>query len=804
MIFKEQLTRKILYLALLFFFTIGIVVVSFIYENRMKQSFEEKIENQKIREYILLNLQNYFLEYQNHFYGLHDSEQEADVFLKKLNQTYSNLHSCLTTLQQGGTFKTSFSTGIDIPSSLSKKSYVNYTFLNNTKSRKLDSDLNIDFIHSLHQDISNMDLSLSTQNLRQYFQELRENYQSDFFQFNKQLEISRSDAIEQIYNIDTLQQRYLHFYRFFRLILLFAFLLWNFLFFKRTVEKITEIINEILLEKRNFINSILNSLSVGIIVVEVESKKILNINKAALKSIKLAFEDVIDKRYDRFFDADDFQKVTLKDGYQTSPQEITLLNSEKEQITVSKHIIVANLNDKLCYIVNFVDITKQKETEKVLKENEQFNRAIIENSPIGISVRDRYGRLLVGNNAWKKIWNISEERYKKDLEARQEFNFNERDTYMQEHWEQVKRVYMEGGEYYIPALKLKKKQGRNTSWISHHFYALTNESGEVEKVVILSEDISKRKETEDALYERDIRYKTLFEQANDAIFLEDYSGKIIDVNQKACRLSGYKKEELIGMPMNTLQADESIQYLHGYDGLKVDKKIRFQSRLRHKKQFEIPIEKTIAPFADKDDMLFLSIIRDVSEQKKNEFKQSVLFDISNAVNTTKDMQGMYIRLHQLLGKIIDTTNFYIAIYDKKTNLIEAAYYQDEQNKIVPPVQEMGQGLTAYVIQNQVSLYLTKEKREKLIQAGEIPEYNWKAKVWLGVPLQNQGDEVIGAMAVQSYTDENLYDENDLKILEFVSDQVAIAIERKKAEDLLRKSEEKVRAFMNSATDSMTI
>jgi PAS domain S-box-containing protein len=375
---------------------------------------------------------------------------------------------------------------------------------------------------------------------------------------------------------------------------------------------------------------------------------------------------------------------------------------------------------------------------------------------------------------------------------------------MKEHWEEVKKVYTDGGEYYIPELRLHEKEGRQTTWISHHFYALSDAKGDVEKVVILSEDISKRKETEDALYERDIRYKTLFEQANDAIFLEDYRGYIVDVNYGATSLSGYSKEELLTMKMSLLKINEPYDYLHSYEGLKNNQNIRYESKIKHKNGTEIPVEKTIAPFADRDNMLFLSIIRDISTRKKTEFIQSVLFDISNAVNTTKDIGEMYSRIHQLLGKIIDTTNFYIAVYDRETNLIEAAYYFDEMNNTTPPVQQMGQGLTAYVIRNQTSLFLTPVKREQLIQAGEIPAHSWKAKIWLGVPLRNQNHDVIGAMAVQSYTNENAFNENDLKILEFVSDQVAIAIERKKAEDLLRESEEKVRAFMNSATDSMTI
>ncbi len=60
-------------------------------------------------------------------------------------------------------------------------------------------------------------------------------------------------------------------------------------------------------------------------------------------------------------------------------------------------------------------------------------------------------------------------------------------------------------------------------------------------------------------------------------------------------------------------------------------------------------------------------------------------------------------------------------------------------------------------------------------------------IWMGVPLIIRG-EVIGVIAVQSYTDAWLYDEQDLQILASVSDQMAVAIERKQVEEALRKSE----------------
>jgi len=74
-------------------------------------------------------------------------------------------------------------------------------------------------------------------------------------------------------------------------------------------------------------------------------------------------------------------------------------------------------------------------------------------------------------------------------------------------------------------------------------------------------------------------------------------------------------------------------------------------------------------------------------------------------------------------------------------------------------------------------------------------------VWMGVPLMIK-NEVIGVIAVQSYTDSDLYNEQDLKVLSSVSDQIAIAIDRKRTEDELRKSERKYRYLFNNAPAGM--
>ncbi len=204
-------------------------------------------------------------------------------------------------------------------------------------------------------------------------------------------------------------------------------------------------------------------------------------------------------------------------------------------------------------------------------------------------------------------------------------------------------------------------------------------------------------------------------------------------------------------------------------------------------------------------ILFVRIIKKHEQVEKI---QLVLFKIAYAVNTTENLNELFKAIHNHLGEVVDTTNFYIALYDKERNFITLPYFVDEKDEISEfPA---GKTLTSYVIRNDKPLLATKEVIETLRKTGEVetpvsPPIEGgltPAKVWLGVPLKI-GNEVIGAMAVQSYTDASLYTENDFEILKLVSQQLAIAIKRKQTTEAVRTSEKEKAIILDSLSELVT-
>jgi len=141
-----------------------------------------------------------------------------------------------------------------------------------------------------------------------------------------------------------------------------------------------------------------------------------------------------------------------------------------------------------------VDVTARRGAEEKLRRNEAFNRAIIDGSPLGISVRDRHGRLISFNRAWLDIWAAPAPEVWADMQTpRKNLRFEKRDRYLGKHQDDVRRVYEEGGYVHLPELEVRNPRENGALYVSQYFYAVLDGDGDVDRVVILTEDITERK-----------------------------------------------------------------------------------------------------------------------------------------------------------------------------------------------------------------------------------------------------------------------------------------------------------------------
>ncbi len=166
----------------------------------------------------------------------------------------------------------------------------------------------------------------------------------------------------------------------------------------------------------------------------------------------------------------------------------------------------------------------------------------------------------------------------------------------------------------------------------------------------------------------------------------------------------------------------------------------------------------------------------LERERKRAERLAVLNEIARSVSSVVDIRLLLSKVHREVSRLMKAENFYIALYDPENEMVEFVYVVEEgrlreggRRKVVP-----GRGLTEHIILTGKPLLLSGNAEEELKRLGVEP-VGRTAKSWLGVPLV-AGDRVVGAMAVQSYEEENLYSQEDLEILQSIAFQTAIALE----------------------------
>jgi GAF domain-containing protein len=152
----------------------------------------------------------------------------------------------------------------------------------------------------------------------------------------------------------------------------------------------------------------------------------------------------------------------------------------------------------------------------------------------------------------------------------------------------------------------------------------------------------------------------------------------------------------------------------------------------------------------------------------------------NAINTlasqvasASDLHSFYVVMHTQIRSVVGDYGFLVALYDQKTNSISIPYLYEDGKFSTVDTFPLGEGLTSILIRTGEPLMLV-EDTEKRAAAMGAKITGKAAQSWLGVPLMAQG-EAIGAVIIQDLDHERVFDEDDLRFLVSVANQVSGAI-----------------------------
>lgn len=283
-------------------------------------------------------------------------------------------------------------------------------------------------------------------------------------------------------------------------------------------------------------------------------------------------------------------------------------------------------------------------------------------------------------------------------------------------------------------------------------------------------------------------------------------GRIIAFNQSLCDLLGLDNKEVAGLtwdyfvPSAVVAKNRKVKHDSQRTGAAERHEKILTRRDGRKNHLEILVH--LLPDRERKEIYYYAFVTDITARRRAESIQSAMLQISQAVHTVNDLDELYGHIHNIINALMPARNLYIANYNAEEQTLSFPYWADEKDER-PSVRPLtGKGLTEYVIRTGNPLLVSGDQEfQRLRSATNIENVGSPSIDWLGVPLKVRG-KIIGVLTVQSYDEGVRYTEQDRHLLEFVSEQVAMAIESQQAKDVIRHNEARYRTIFEAAPVSI--
>ncbi len=208
------------------------------------------------------------------------------------------------------------------------------------------------------------------------------------------------------------------------------------------------------------------------------------------------------------------------------------------------------------------------------------------------------------------------------------------------------------------------------------------------------------------------------------------------------------------------------------------------------------------PYAfDTDDLRFISTVanqaavainnaRLFTERERRIQELATFNEIGQALSATVSFEELPALIYRQTSRLLDSTNFYMALLDATHDEITFPLFYEEGNRREQPPVRAGNSLTWHIVRSREPLLLQEPgMREQLIARGITPLISGNSpRAWLGVPMI-VADKVIGVIGIQDHYDENAYGPEDVRLLSTIASWAAIALENAR---LIEESRQNVR------------
>jgi len=430
------------------------------------------------------------------------------------------------------------------------------------------------------------------------------------------------------------------------------------------------------------------------------------------------------------------------------------------------------------------------------KQAEEKYQAIFENSPAGIFQSTPEGRFISVNPAMARIYGY---------DSPQEMIESVTDIGRQLYLDPAERELFTGPLQTRGAIEdFERKNYRKDGsilWTSTSARVVRDAEGNVLYYEGFLQDITERKQAEGALENNEKRFRALIENGLDSISLLAVDGTLLWESPAVFRILDYAPDTFLGQNIFKLMHPDDLDWTRALFAKIIQEpgnRQRGSFRLRQPNGTWRWVEAIVTNMLDEPSVNAIVVnYRDISERKRAEMERQALLEIMQGLANTNDLQEFLELIHHSIASVIYAENFFATLYNENSGLFEEVYSVDQYDPPQPP-SKLEKSITSHVFRNGEPLLLTQARFDELVTQAEVELVGTNSASWLGVPLKIP-DGTIGVIAVQDYENPNRYTERDKDFLSSIAAQVALAIERKRAEELLRESEERFSSAFDYAS-----
>ncbi|MFZ0063393.1 MAG: sigma 54-interacting transcriptional regulator [Pyrinomonadaceae bacterium] len=433
-----------------------------------------------------------------------------------------------------------------------------------------------------------------------------------------------------------------------------------------------------------------------------------------------------------------------------------------------------------------------KIAEEALLSSEERWRSVFKNSAIGVALADLTGRLIAVNPTYQKMLGYSEE----EFQTLSFLDFTHEDYV--ETCEVLAAELVDGKREQFQIEKQYRRKDGSPIWVRDHISLVPGTETVPKFIMALSEDITVRKQAEEALQKSEERVRLILDSSAEGIFGCDPNGTCLFTNRAAVRLLGYDEpSELLGENMHTLEhhtrkdgtpfpIEECPIYIgfHESRGVHIDDDVFWR-----KDGTSFPVEYWSHPMI-RDDKVVGAVITffDITERKKaeetlrtSEQRKRSLLEVNNAIINNLTQEALFSSAYEAIRRVVPFDRAAFLLHQPETKTLKLLSMdrntESEFFRLGKEYDLQETRVSAWVLDNQKAVVrsdLDKEQKspgDRRLVAEGIQSY-------CVVPLVARGIS-IGTFTVWSAT-KNRYSAADSELLQEVANQVAMAIANMKS------------------------